>query len=49
MESPRATATATAARRAAPGKLKMVECKAILGCSDKEWSEIGAIVLSPTI
>jgi len=28
----------------APGKLKMVDCKAILGCTDKEWTEIGAIV-----
>ena len=28
------------------GKLKMVECRAILGCSEKEWTEIGAIVRS---
>jgi hypothetical protein len=30
-----------------PGKLKMVECKAILNCSDKEWTEIGAVVPTP--
>jgi hypothetical protein len=31
-------------------KLKMVECKAILGCKESEWIEIGTIVLilSPT-
>lgn len=29
-----------------PSKLKMVECKQLLGCKDTEWSEIGAIVLS---
>ena len=28
-----------------PSKLKMVECKQLLGCKDTEWSEIGAIVL----
>jgi hypothetical protein len=28
-----------------PSKLKMVECKALLGCTDPEWSEIGATVL----
>jgi hypothetical protein len=27
-----------------PSKLKMVECKAILACSEAEWLEIGAIV-----
>ena len=27
-----------------PSKLKMVECKQLLGCQDAEWSEIGAIV-----
>jgi hypothetical protein len=26
-------------------KLKMVECKAILGCTEAEWLEIGAIVM----
>jgi hypothetical protein len=26
-------------------KLKMIECKAILRCSDTEWLEIGAIVI----
>jgi hypothetical protein len=25
-------------------KLKMVECKAILGCKESEWIEIGTIV-----
>lgn len=30
-----------------PSKLKMVECKALLGCKDAEWSEIGAIVSPP--
>lgn len=29
-----------------PSKLKMVECKQLLGCKDNEWSEIGAIVRS---
>jgi hypothetical protein len=27
-----------------PSKLKMVECKALLGCTDPEWTEIGATV-----
>ena len=30
-----------------PSKLKMVECKALLGCKDTEWTEIGALVPTP--
>jgi hypothetical protein len=29
-------------------KLKMVECKALLGCKETEWTEIGAIVNTTT-
>jgi len=29
-----------------PSKLKMVECKALLGCKDAEWTEIGTLVAS---
>jgi len=29
-----------------PSKLKMVECKAILGCKESEWIEIGSAVLT---
>jgi len=31
-----------------PSKLKMVECKLVLGCSEAEWLEIGAILLEIT-
>jgi hypothetical protein len=30
-----------------PSKLKMIECRALLGCNDTEWSEIGAVVRAP--
>jgi len=29
-----------------PTKLKMFECKVLLGCKEKEWTELGSAVLS---
>jgi len=37
--------TATNLLAKPPAKLKMIECKEILGCTEIQWHEIGAIVL----